>query len=117
MYKVVLSSKGSLLYTCKSPTSTKCGFGAKEKVTPKKNYQEFYTKVDTSFLCNRCDFKIEYLQGIHRHLRTCCGLPGAIDNLGGGEPVHKEEELAPGDQSEENFFGTNMNYIGHDETL
>lgn len=113
--------------------STKCGFGAKEKVTPKKNYQEFYTKIESSFFCNRCDFKIEYLQGIHRHLRTCCGFNSntAIEDMSGiadisnggtadmsnGGIVHKEEELSTSKESEDNFFETNMNYIGHDENL
>jgi len=106
--------------------STKCGFGAKERVTPKKNYQEFYTKVENSFLCKRCNFKIDYLQGIHRHLRTCCGLNVSIDNIVKSKPVvqkvEKEEvkeveEAASTKPAEDDFFETNMNYIGHDESL
>jgi len=110
--------------------STKCGFGAKEKVTPKKNYQEFYTKIEKSFHCKRCNFKIDYLQGIHRHLRTCCGLNVSVDNLANIEKVvHKEEVQDPQETqdpqeaattpkpAEDDFFETNMNYIGHDESL
>jgi len=99
--------------------STKCGFGAKEKVTPKKNYQEFYTRVENSFFCNRCNFKIEYLQGIHRHLRSCCGLHNVMEDLNDSSSINKEEEveLKTNNASEDNFFETNMNYIGHDENL
>eukprot|EP00092_Neocalanus_flemingeri_P001465 GFUD01001563.1.p1 GENE.GFUD01001563.1~~GFUD01001563.1.p1 ORF type:complete len:644 (+),score=120.43 GFUD01001563.1:46-1977(+) len=101
--------------------STKCGFGAKEKVTPKKNYQEFYTKFENSFLCNRCNFKIEYLQGIHRHIRTCCGFNNVIEDMNsssrGVKEEEEEEELKASNESENNFFETNMNYIGHDENL
>ena len=107
--------------------STKCGFGAKEKVTPKTNYQEFYTKVESSFFCNRCDFRIEYLQGIHRHLRICAGIhsasqvhmPNVLEDTSDdlNQKIKEEKVFPTSNELATNFFETTMNYIGHDESL
>ena len=106
--------------------STKCGYGAKDKVTPKRNYQEFYTKVENSYICNHCQYKIDYLQGIHRHLRNCDG-----SGLGAG-PLHQEKitiispaptELEPAVKYKQvtvtahTGHHADINFIGHDQNL
>ena len=107
--------------------STKCGYGAKDKVTPKRNYQDFYSKVENSYICNHCQYKIEYLQGIHRHLRNCDG------SLAMSETPQEERitiiSPAPSDQQPQGKLykqvtvtahtvaADNLSFIGHDDSL
>ena len=50
--------------------NTRCGYGEREKEGPRQVYQGRYEVVGELYSCNTCQYRVAYMGGIHRHLRT-----------------------------------------------
>merc|ERR1711936_1018204 len=94
-----------------------CGFGTNQPSKKKRNHKQFYTKVENCYYCNYCEFRIDYLQGIHRHLKLCSGLTSLAEESGN---IYEDEKSAMDicvvevEDSNITYLETDMNFIGHD---